>query len=172
MTRVWYLQMRAMLSRIKCNITPRPNVSRILKLPRELQLEILLRLPVYDVIQLAYTIPELVWIRGCDRQAYILWTEVGCKLGVDPALLERLKEAHPTFALDLAHKSEKFIIDNILYDGKHGYKLTSKHVKSLSKYAGYLHTQLICYVLGRRHLADQLHDVLARMGEGKILRCT
>ena len=116
-----------------------------------LQLEILLRLPVYDVIQLAYTIPELVWIRGCDRQAYILWTEVGCKLGVDLALLRRLRKVHPTFVLDLAHKnaaytsaerevkSEKFIIDNILYDGKHGYKLTPKHVKSLSKYAGYLH---------------------------------
>ena len=152
---------------------PDANVSRLLGLPRDLQLEILLRLPIYDVIQLAYTIPELAWIKGCDRYSYALWIEIGRKLGIDPVLLDRIKEAYPTLVLDLAHKKEDFSIDRILQGNAGDYSgLYSGNIGSINKYAGYLHTQLLAYALGRWDIGDALHGVLARIGESKILQYT
>lgn len=79
--------------------TVEPNIARLLAAPKELQIQLLLYLPTYDIIRLSFVVPQLAWIRGCDRSAYDLWREIGRKLGVDTFLLATLN--YPMSVLDV-----------------------------------------------------------------------
>lgn len=176
------------LPTIQCTNQTNINVSRLVNLPKELQIQTLLYLPIYDIIRLSFVTPQLAWIRGCDRSAYELWREIGKRLQIlDERLLSNL--LYPMSVLEWVGtdketaKSFDFSILNLYtYDAERRRekfllrwreqlpRLGQMYVRRIVQiYAGLLRMLTLAYALGEDKFANDIYALLANEGEASFV---
>ena len=160
------------------------NLSQLLYVPRELQMQALMYLPVYDIIRLAFIVPELSWIKSCDRSAYDLWRVIGQKLKIRGELLKAA--LYPMSVLDMESMKgrtwedlyEPLLVGDERYLSSTDKKLRMRiadaaqgRIKSKQNplYITALRMLVLCYSLKEDEFADALHTVLSNIGERDLI---
>ena len=159
------------------------NLSRLLYIPRELQMQALSYLPVYDIIRLAFIVPEFTWIKSCDRSAYDLWRVIGQRLKIRGELLKAA--LYPMSVLDIesmrGHTYED-LYDPLAVGDERYLSSVEKKLRTFAVYAVQaiksrqnplyitaMRMLVLCYSLKEDEFANALHTVLSNIGEDAII---
>lgn len=160
------------------------NLSRLLYIPKELQLQALSYLPVYDVIRLAFIVPEFAWIKSCDRSAYDLWRVIGQRLKIRRDLLKAA--LYPMSVLDIESmrgRTYEDLYDPLAVGDEHYLSSVEKKLRLFVSatqsyrtkpnqnplYITALRMLVLCYSLEDDEFANALHTVLSNIGERDLI---